>query len=78
LNWFPRASVNPIVQDGVVDLHGAIFDERERDALRVLCENVPGVKQVRDHLIWIEPYSGMAIGPLAGIEADIRRFGPTI
>jgi CBS domain-containing protein len=68
LKWMPRASVNPIVQDGVVDLHGTIFDDRERDALKVLCENVPGVKQIRDHLIWIEPYSGMPIGPLAGVD----------
>jgi len=68
LKWAPRASVNPIVQDGIVDLHGTIFDDRERDALQVLCENIRGVKQVRDHLIWIEPYSGMPIGPLAGVE----------
>jgi hypothetical protein len=23
-------------------------------------ENVPGVKQVQDHLVWVEPMSGMA------------------
>ena len=24
-------------------------------------ENVPGVKRVRDHLVWVEPISGMVI-----------------
>ena len=59
--WAPRSSVNPIVQDGVVDLYGAISDERERAALRVAAENIPGVKGVRDHLVWIEPMSGVVI-----------------
>lgn len=62
-SWAPRACINPIVQDGVIDLYGAITDERERSALRVLAENVPGVKDVRDHLVWIEPLSGMVIEP---------------
>ncbi len=67
--WAPRSSVNAIVQDGVVHLHGAIADERERKALCVLAENIPGVKEVRDHLVWVEPTSGMVI--------DMRAEGPT-
>jgi len=61
LHWKPGASINPIVHDAVVDLHGVIYDDREGAALRVLCENVPGVKRVKDHFVWIEPYSGMPI-----------------
>jgi len=60
--WSPRATVRVSVTDGVVDLWGMIFDERERTALRVAVENIPGVKAVRDQLTWIEPVSGMALG----------------
>jgi osmotically-inducible protein OsmY len=38
-------------------LWGAILDERVREALRVAAENVPGVKQVKDHLIWVNTLS---------------------
>jgi CBS domain-containing protein len=51
------------VEDGVVTLSGAIFDERERQAAAVVAENVPGVKAVVDQLAWIEPFSGMTILP---------------
>lgn len=59
--WAMRASIDAVVRDGVVDLHGVILDERERQALRVVAENVPGVKAVRDHLAWVEPVSGMVL-----------------
>ncbi|HEX6958493.1 MAG TPA: CBS domain-containing protein [Ferrovibrio sp.] len=59
--WAPKGSVNVVVRDGTVHLWGTIFDERERQALRVLAENTPGVKAVQDHLIWIEPMSGLYI-----------------
>lgn len=59
--WGPRFSVTAKVKNGIVELHGSITDERERQALRVAAENVPGVKAVRDHLIWVEPVSGMVI-----------------
>lgn len=51
------------VRDGVVELAGSIFDERERTAARVIAENVPGVKSVTDQMVWIEPISGMMILP---------------
>ena len=52
-DWAPH--VNVIVKNGVAELHGIITDNRERQALIVATENVPGVKQVRDHLAWVEP-----------------------
>jgi CBS domain-containing protein len=61
--WAPRATVNVDVKDGVVELRGATTDERERSALHIVAENVPGVKRVVDHLIWVEPLSGMVIEP---------------
>jgi CBS domain-containing protein len=59
--WAPSALVNVVVRDGIVELWGAITDERERQALVVAAENTPGVQSVRDHLAWIEPTSGMVI-----------------
>ncbi len=59
--WAPVALVNPIVRNGVVELWGTITDERERQALVVAAENIPGVKAVRDHLAWVDPNSGMVI-----------------
>ncbi len=57
-HWAP--DVNVVVRNGVVELSGVITDERERRGLIVLVENVPGVKAVHDHLVWVEPMSGMA------------------
>jgi CBS domain-containing protein len=58
-SWAPMTNV--VVRDGVVELWGTITDERERQALVVAAENVPGVKTVHDHLVWIEPNSGFVI-----------------
>lgn len=60
-DWAPAATVNPVVRNGVVELWGAIMDERQRAALQVAAENIPGVKAVKDHLVWIEPTSGMVM-----------------
>jgi hypothetical protein len=49
----------------VVTLSGCVLDERQRGALKVLAENVPGVKAVHDRLVWIEPISGTALEPEA-------------
>ena len=59
--WGPSASVDVSCKDGTVELNGVITDDRERTALQVLAENFPGVKAVRDNLVWIEPVSGFVI-----------------
>ncbi len=61
--WAPVATTNIVVHDGVVELWGAIIDERQREALKVAAENIPGVRAVKDHMVWVEPTSGMALGP---------------
>jgi CBS-domain-containing membrane protein len=61
--WAPAAMTNVVVRDGVVELWGVIIDERQRAALKVAAENIPGVKAVKDHLVWVEPTSGMTIEP---------------
>ena len=61
--WAPVATINVVVHDGVVELWGVIIDERQRTALKVAAENIPGVKAVKDHLVWVEPTSGVTIEP---------------
>jgi CBS domain-containing protein len=61
--WAPIAMTNVVVRDGVVELWGVIIDERQRQALKVAAENIPGVKSVKDHMVWVEPTSGMFIEP---------------
>jgi CBS domain-containing protein len=56
--WAPAALVNVVVRNGIVELCGSITDERQRVALKVMAENIPGVKNVHDHLVWVEPMSG--------------------
>ncbi len=59
--WAPREGLAIVVDNGVVELRGVILDEKAREALRVAAENVPGVKAVADHLVWVEPVSGTVI-----------------
>jgi len=67
--WATR--VNVVVKNGIAELWGAIMDDRERQALIVAAENISGVKKVHDHLVWVEPVSGMAF-PSAEDEAKER------
>ena len=67
--WAPQ--INVVVKNGVAELWGTIMDERERRACVVTAENVAGVKEVHDHLVWVEPMSGMAF-PSAEDEANLR------
>lgn len=60
LHWAPR-QFHFVVKDGVVDLWGFITSDRQRDAMRVAAENIPGVKRVRDHLLWFEPHTGIVV-----------------
>jgi len=62
--WMPKDFINIVVREGEVELWGTILDERARQAVRVAAENVPGVKHVSDHLVWVEPMSGMTFEPL--------------
>jgi CBS domain-containing protein len=61
--WATPDSIKVEVHGGDVVLSGVIFDERERDAIRVCAENVPGVKTVIDKMIWVDPESGAYLGP---------------
>jgi CBS domain-containing protein len=65
-----RPLLNVVVRDHVVHLWGTLSDERERRALVVLAENVPGVQAVHDHMVWVEPTSGFAIESMEDEELE--------
>lgn len=60
-SWAPLTTLNVTVAEGVVDLWGTITNDQERHGIRVIAENTQGVKAVRDHLVYIEPYTGTVI-----------------
>lgn len=60
-HWPSRWSIDIAVENGVISIRGVVTSERERHALRVACENTPGVKAVRDELTCVEPISGTVI-----------------
>jgi CBS domain-containing protein len=62
-NWAPGSSVSLTAQDGVVELGGVILDDRYREAMIVCAENVPGVKAVHDHLVFVELFTGAYLDP---------------
>jgi CBS domain-containing protein len=53
--WASTFYTTVVVKDGVVEFYGYCGSDEYRRALRVLAENVAGVKKVQDHLV---------IGPL--------------
>ena len=55
--WAGKDMIDVTVDKAVVELNGAIFDERERQAAIVAAENVAGVKVVKDNLFCAGPLS---------------------
>ena len=49
--WTNTAKSNVVVSDGVVHFWGTVGSEEERRALRVVAENIPGVRGIEDHTI---------------------------
>jgi CBS domain-containing protein len=64
--WAPIGLINIVVRNGVVHLSGTLFDDRQRGAILAAAENIPGVKAVKDHFVWVDPVSGMPILPSEG------------
>lgn len=59
--WGDKGYITVIVKDGVVHVHGMVTDAREREALRVVAENVPGVKAVMNRVEWCDLTSGTVL-----------------
>jgi CBS domain-containing protein len=49
--WASPTEANIVVSDGILHFWGTVGSEEERTALRVLAENIPGVRGVEDHTI---------------------------
>ena len=47
--WARAAEANVVVSDGIVHLWGTVGSEEERRALRIVAENIPGVRGIEDH-----------------------------
>jgi len=62
-SWAPVARMDLTVLDGVVEIWGTVTSEDERRAVCVIAENTPGVKKVIDHMIFMDPYSGLIVEP---------------
>lgn len=52
--WAPAAMLDVRVSHGTVEIRGLIFEEGQREALRVLAQSTPGVRAVIDKLVKIE------------------------
>jgi CBS domain-containing protein len=48
--WHATLQANIVVSGGIVHLWGLVPTEQQREALRVLAENIEGVRAVEDHL----------------------------
>jgi CBS domain-containing protein len=70
--WAPVNMLDIVVRDGIAHLWGVVLDERQREAIRVVAENTAGVKGIEDHLVWVEPMSGMAVPAADESEAHAR------
>jgi CBS-domain-containing membrane protein len=49
--WADPTESNVVISDGVVHFWGTVGSEEERRALRVVAENIPGVRGIEDHTI---------------------------
>jgi len=59
-DWRP-AGFQVTVRNRIVHLHGIIFDDHVRQAAIVAAQNVAGVKEVHDHLCYVDTYSGFYV-----------------
>jgi CBS domain-containing protein len=57
-DWSSGAVVDVVVHGGMVELWGTVGDLAQREALKVLAENVPGVVRVEDHLAVKDQFIG--------------------
>jgi CBS domain-containing protein len=59
-DWQP-IGLQVTVRNGVVHLHGIVVNPNSREAAIVAAENIAGVKQVHDHLCFVDTYSGFYV-----------------
>lgn len=54
-----HALISVSVHDGVVEFRGTTPSESHRQALLAVARNMPGVKAVHDHMIWMDEATGV-------------------
>jgi len=59
-HWAPRSGLRITVEGKIVHLNGTVFSDEERQGVICIAENAPGVKDVQDNLVFVDPGSGMA------------------
>jgi hypothetical protein len=59
-DWRP-IGFDVTVRHGVVHLHGIIINDQARQATILAAENTAGVKEVHDHLCFVDTYSGFYV-----------------
>jgi CBS domain-containing protein len=59
-DWRP-IGLQVTVRNGVVHLHGLVVNPDSRQAAIVAAENIAGVKEVHDHLCFVDTYSGFYV-----------------
>ena len=59
-DWRP-IGLQVTVRNGVVHLHGIVVNPASRQAAIVAAENIAGVKEVHDHLCFVDGYSGFYV-----------------
>lgn len=60
-HWIGSSSIRVRVHQGQVELVGVVSHDSQRKAARVAAENVPGVRDVIDHLTEADPVAGVQI-----------------
>ena len=59
--WSEARAFTTTIRQGVVELEGVVFSEAQREAVKVLAQNVDGVKEVKDRLITVHPIAGVVM-----------------
>jgi CBS domain-containing protein len=67
-DWCP-IGLQVAVRNGVVHLHGLIVNDNSRRASIVAAENTAGVKEVHDHLCFVDTWSGFYVESPEDIKA---------
>jgi CBS domain-containing protein len=55
---FDSSNIVVTVDNGLATIEGVIHDERLRPAIRVAVEGVPGIREVADKVVFVEPVTG--------------------
>ena len=56
-----NALINFAVKDGQVEIRGAVASEHDRETVLAIVRTVYGVKEVHDHLCFVDSYSGFYV-----------------